>query len=200
MPAQVTEHPAVRVLRRDLGVTLVALLSIALAIGANATIFTWLDGLVLHPLPAVPAVDRIVQLHTLGPQGAVWSVSYPDLQDWRAQAHAFTGIAGYDFIQASVRTTGQAERAFGLLVTANYFDVLEVRPMLGRVFVAAEDSAPGAHAVVVLSYGYWRRRFGADSGVVGRAVLFNGQPFTVVGVARQVIHELGVADIAFHEF
>ena len=74
---------AFRVLRRDLGVTLVALLSIALAIGANATIFTWLDGLVLHPLPAVPSVDRIVQLHTLGPQGAVWSVSYPDLQDWR---------------------------------------------------------------------------------------------------------------------
>ena len=174
---------AFRVLRRDLGVTLVALLSIALAIGANATIFTWLDGLVLHPLPAVPDVDRIVQLHTLGPQGAVWSVSYPDLQDWRAQAHAFTGIAGYDFIQASVRTTGQAERAFGLLATANYFDVLEVRPMLGRVFVPAEDSTPGAHAVVVLSYGYWRRRFGGDSGVVGRSVLFNGRPFTVVGVA-----------------
>jgi predicted permease len=176
---------AFRVLRRDLGVTLVALVSIALAIGANATIFTWLDGLVLHPLPAVPDVDRIVQLHTLGPQGAVWSVSYPDLQDWRAQAHAFTGIAGYDIIQSSVRTTGegQAERAFGLLVTANYFDVLAVRPLLGRGFVAAEDSAPGAHAVVVLSYGYWRRRFGGDSGVVGRSVLFNGRPFTIVGVA-----------------
>ena len=174
---------AFRVLRRDLGVTIVALLSIGLAIGANATIFTWLDNLVLHPLPAVPRVDRIVQLHTVGPQDAVWSVSYPDLQDWQAQAHAFTGIAGYDFIQASVRTTGQAERAFGLLVTANYFDVLAVRPMLGRGFVAAEDSAPGAHAVVVLSYGYWRRRFSGDSGVVGRSVLLNRQPFTVVGVA-----------------
>jgi predicted permease len=174
---------AFRVLRRDVGVTIVALLSIGLAIGANATIFTWLDNLVLHPLPVVPRVDRIVQLHTLGPQGAVWSVSYPDLQDWRTQAHAFTGIAGYDIIQASVRTTGQAERAFGLLVTANYFDVLEVRPMLGRGFVAAEDSAPGAHAVVVLSYGYWRSRFGSDSGVIGRSVLFNGRSFTVVGVA-----------------
>jgi predicted permease len=174
---------AMRVLRRDAGVTALAVLSIGLAIGANATIFTWLDGLVLHPLPAVSGLDRVVQLRTLGPQGAVWSVSYPDLQDWRAQARAFTGIAGYDMIQASVRTTGQAERAFGMLVTANYFDVLELRPMLGRGFLPAEDSAPGGHPVVVLSYGYWRRRFAADSGIVGQSVLFNGQPFTVVGVA-----------------
>jgi len=174
---------AVRVLRRDAGVTILAVLSIGLAIGANATIFTWLEGLVLHPLPAVSRLDDIVQLHTLGPQGAVWSVSYPDLQDWRAQSRAFTGIAGYNMIQASVRTTGQAERAFGLLVTANYFEVLGVRPILGRGFLPAEDSAPGAHAVVVLSNGYWRRRFGSDSAIVGRAVLFNGRPFTVVGVA-----------------
>jgi predicted permease len=179
---------AVRVVRRDLGVTIVALLSIGLAIGANATIFTWLDGLVLHPLPVVPNVDRIVQLHTLGPQGAVWSVSYPDLQDWRALSHAgrsFAGIAGYDIIQASVRseTAGQAERAFGMLVTANYFDVLGVRPGLGRGFLPAEDSVPGANPVVVLSDRYWRRRFAGDSGIVGRTALFNGKPFTVVGVA-----------------
>ncbi|HET7249625.1 MAG TPA: hypothetical protein VFI79_07255, partial [Gemmatimonadales bacterium] len=92
---------AVRMVRRDLGVTIVALLSIGLAIGANATIFTWLDGLVLHPIPVVPQIDRIVQLHTLGPQGAVWSVSYPDLQDWRAFSHegrSFAGIAGDNII------------------------------------------------------------------------------------------------------
>ncbi len=173
---------AIRTLGKAPGVSLVAVLSIGLAIGANATIFTWLDGLVLHPLPAVPALDRIVHLHTLGPQGAVWSASYPDLQDWRREAHAFTGIAGYDIIQASVRTSDQAERAFGMLVTANYFDVLEVRPVLGRGFLPAEDSAPGAHPVVVLSAGYWRRRFGSDSGIVGRAAFFNGQPFTIIGV------------------
>lgn len=139
---------ALRTLRKTASITLLAVLSIGLAIGANATIFTWLDGLVLHPLPAVPALDRIVQLHTLGPQGALWSVSYPDLQDWRAQARGFTGIAGYDIIQASVRTTGQAERAFGMMVTANYFDVLGVRPFLGRGFVrraaAAASTARGA--------------------------------------------------------
>jgi putative ABC transport system permease protein len=173
---------ALRTLRKTTSITLLAVLSIGLAIGANATIFTWLDGLVLHPLPAVPALDRIVQLHTLGPQGAVWSVSYPDLQDWRAQTRGFTGLAGYDIIQASVRTTGQAERAFGMIVTANYFDVLGVRPWLGRGFVPAEDSAPGAHPVVVLSYRYWSRHFSGDSGVIGRAALFNGQPFTVIGV------------------
>lgn len=179
---------ALRVLRRDLGVTIVALLSIGLAIGANATIFTWLDGLVLHPLPLVANLDRIAQLHTVGPRGAVWSVSYPDLQDWRAQAHegrSFAGIVGYDMIQASVRSegNGQAERVFGMLVTANYFDVLGVRPTLGRGFLPAEDSAPGAHPVVVLSDGYWRQSFASDSGIVGRTALFNGKPFTVVGVA-----------------
>ncbi len=174
---------AVRTLRRDATVTIVAVASIALAIGANATIYTWLDQLVLHPLPTVPEVHRIAQFYLVAPQGTRWSsISYPDLQDWQRQTTAFSGIAGYNMVMASVRTVGQAERAFGLLVTSNYFDVLGIKPMLGRGFLPAEDSVAGAHPVAMISYDYWRRKFGADSAVVGSAATFNGTPFTIVGV------------------
>ena len=174
---------AVRMLRRDATVTIIAVASIALAIGANATIYTWLDQLVLHPLPAVPDVNRIAQLYLVTPEGAQSSsFSYPDLQDWQRQTTAFSGIAGYQMGMASVRTVGQAERAYGLLVTSNYFDVLGVKPMLGRGFLPAEDSVAGAHPVAVISYDYWRRKFGSDSAVVGSVATFDGTPFTIIGV------------------
>jgi predicted permease len=169
-------------LRKNPGLTLVAVLSLALAIGANATIFSWMEGLVRHPLPLVRDQDRLVLLQTRGPSGAQWATSYPDFTDWRAQARSFTGVAAYREEELGLRTSGQAERAWTYLVSANYFDVLGVRALLGRTFHPDEDRTAGGAPVAVISAALWHRRFAGDSGVVGRKVLVNGHEVTIVGV------------------
>ncbi len=173
---------AFRALRKSPLFTAVAVVTLALGIGANTTIYTWLEGIVLRPLPAVSDYDRLVLVITRGPNNARWSFSIPDWQDVAKSATLIDGPAITTGQPLSVRTEGQAERAWGEIVSANYFNVLGVRAMLGRGFLPAEDSALGGHPVVVLSYNYWRRKFGADSGIVGKAITLNSHPFTIVGV------------------
>ncbi len=173
---------AVRMLRKNPGLTIVAVISLALGIGATTTIYTWMDGLVLHPLPLVKEPDRLVRLNTLGPGGAEWSVSYPDFLDWKAQARSVSRMSAFGFDQFGLRTTGPAERAWGVLASGEYFDLLGVRPILGRVFRPDEATAPGGAAVAVLGYGFWQRKFAGDSGVLGRHLSLNGHDFTVIGV------------------
>jgi predicted permease len=173
---------AIRALRKSPLFTVVAVLTLALGIGANTTIYTWLNGIVLHPLPAVRDYDRLVLVISRGPDGERWSFSIPDWQDMSRAVTTVDGLAIANTVPLSVRTDGQAERTWGEVVSANYFDVLQVRPMLGRGFLPAEDSALGGHPVVVLSEGYWRRKFGGDPGIIGRVITLNSHPFTVVGV------------------
>ncbi len=173
---------AFRMLRKNPALTLAVVVSLALGIGATTTIFTWMDGLVLHPLPLVKDPGRLVYLQTRGPSGAQWSVSYPDFLDWKAQAQSVTQLSAYGFDQFGLRTTGQAERAWGVVASADYFDVLGVRPLLGRTFRPDEARAPGGAPVTVLGYGFWQRKFAGDSGVVGRHLQLNGHDFTIVGV------------------
>jgi predicted permease len=173
---------AIRALRKSPLFTVVAVLTLALGIGANTTIYTWLNGIVLHPLPAVRDYDRMVLVISRGPDGERWSFSIPDWQDMSRAVTTVDGLAIANTVPLSVRTDGQAERTWGEVVSANYFDVLQVRPMLGRGFLPAEDSALGGHPVVVLSEGYWRRKFGGDPGIIGRVITLNSHPFTVVGV------------------
>ena len=173
---------AFRALRKTPLFTIVAVLTLALGIGANTTIYTWLEGMVLRPLPGVREYDRLVLPITRGPQNARWSWSIPDWQDAARMVTLIDVPAINDAAPLSVRTEGQAERAWGEIVSANYFDVLGVRPMLGRGFEPAADSALGAHPEVVLSYGYWQRKFAADSHVIGRTVSINEHPLTIVGV------------------
>jgi len=173
---------ALRALRKSPLFSIVAIVTLALGIGANATIYTWLEGIVLRPLPAVTDPDRLVIVNTRGPENVKWSFSIPDWQDVRNDAKLIEGPAIGTGVQLSVRTEGQAERAWGELVSANFFDVLGVRAFLGRGFQAAEDSAPGAHPVIVLSYGYWQRKFAGDPAAVGRSISVNNHPFTVIGV------------------
>jgi predicted permease len=178
-----------RTMRRSPGFTAVAILTLALGIGANTTIFSWMQGFVARPLPLVRAPERLVALETRAPGGVGWSVSYPNYADWREQARTVDGIIATSMMQFSLRAAGEgggegtAQSAWGLFVSANYFDVLGIRPLLGRGFLPAEDSVPRGAPVTVLSYGLWQRQFGGDPGIVGKEVLVNNQPFTVVGVA-----------------
>jgi predicted permease len=173
---------ALRALRKSPLFSLVAVLTLALGIGANTTIYTWLEGMVLRPLPVVPDYDRLVLVITRGPDNARWSFSIPDWQDVSRATKLIEGPAITNGTAVIVRTEDKSERAWGEMVSANYFDVLGVHPMLGRGFLAAEDSAPGGHPVVVIGYGYWQRKFGGDPAIVGKAITLNNHPFTVVGV------------------
>jgi predicted permease len=172
---------AVRALRRTPGVVAVIIVSLGLGIGANTTVYSWMEAFLFHPLPLVPAPDRLVNVRSAAPDGSDWSMSYPTYLDWRDNARAFEGIAVADMIQLSLRTDAQADRVWGMLVSGNYFDVAGVRPLLGRGFLPDEES--NAAPVAVIGYGLWQRKFSGDSSVVGRSMMLNGQDVTIVGVA-----------------
>jgi macrolide transport system ATP-binding/permease protein len=172
---------SLRMLTKNPGVTAAAVLSLALGIGANATIFTWVKSVLLNPLPGIPEADRLFVLAGKSRNGDDRSLSYPNFRDIRAQATTFEPILQDDVLLA-VSDGQEADRAFAILVSGNYFDVLGTRPMLGRAFVKAEDQTPGGAPVLVLSYAYWQRRFGGQASVVGRSVKVNDRPYTIVGV------------------
>jgi predicted permease len=167
---------ALRALRRSPGFTAVAVLTLALGIGANATIFGLIDRVLLTPLPGIPEPDRVVEVASRG-------VSHPAYRDFREDAQYLTGLAGYRNRTFSVGDGTRTELATTLIVSGNYFDVLGARPALGRLLTDADD-APDAPAVAVVSHGYWQRALGGDPGVVGRTLTVNDRPVTVVGVAE----------------
>jgi putative ABC transport system permease protein len=183
---------ALRMLAKSPGFTVVAILTLALGIGANAAIFSVTDQVLLRLLP-VQNPEELVVLHSPGPQpgrnwsdgdrGAAWS--YPMYKDLRDHNQVFSGLLGRFPIQASVSGQGNTELANGELVTGNYFETLGVSPALGRVFNSQDETAPGANPVVILSYGYWERRFGRDPGILNKQLAVNGTSMTVVGVARR---------------
>ncbi|MFN2455431.1 MAG: ABC transporter permease [Pyrinomonadaceae bacterium] len=173
-----------RMLRRNPGFTIIAALSLAIGIGANTTIFSVVNALLLRPLP-VANPSRLVNVHSISPDGSSFhSFSYPNYVDYREQsAKVFDGLLAYTGEPLSLSANGQSERIFGELVSGNFFDVLGVRPALGRFFVAEEDRTPDTHPVVVLGYGFWQKRFGGDASLVGKTLLLNGHQFTVIGIA-----------------
>jgi hypothetical protein len=158
--------------------------TLALGIGANAAIFSVVDAVLLRPLPFARP-DRLVHLwETYESKVDTRSeASYPDYLDWRTRNTVFSDLAGYHgagFLLGGA----QAVTVGGARATANFFDVLGVRPMIGRVFAAGED-VPGAPHVVILSYGLWLRQFGGDRDIVGRSIPLDGGRATVVGVLPQ---------------
>ncbi len=170
-----------RALARHPGLTLIAVLSLGLGIGANTTVFSWMETFVLKPLPAVAGVGRLISVHTRAPDGDAWSASWPDFRDWRAQTRS-ADLAVFDMSWFGMREgDGGTERAWGLFVSSNYFDVMGVRPALGRAFLPDDETS--AAQVVVLNYAYWQRRFAGDSGVINRTLALNGQTFAIVGIA-----------------
>ena len=181
---------ALRGWARTPGFTLIAVASIALGIGATTAIFTLVDQVLLRTLP-VKAPQELVQIRIEGSlYGSNWGdgseLSFPWYRELREQNSPFTGVLGRFATGMHLGAGGRTERLDGELVTGSYFPVLGVLPAAGRVLSGADDREPGAHPVAVLSYGYWQRRFGGDPGVVGRNVVVNGHPFTLVGVAQAV--------------
>src|SRR5215469_1453257 len=172
-----------RTLRKNPGFTTLAVLTLALGIGANTTIFSWINSTLLNPIPGAKDTSRIVSLTMGGTVYEPGQFSYPDYLDLRAGSHSFSGLAAFAFRTLDLTGTGKPERLWAADVSANYFDVFGVRPMLGRGFLPVEDQKPGGAPVAVLSYSLWQRRFGGDEGIVGRTIFLNQHPFTVVGVA-----------------
>lgn len=174
---------AVRQLAKAPGFTLVAVLSLALGIGANATVLTWIDNLVMRPLPGVPDQESLVIL-TTSQSGRMWdTASLPDIRDIAAQSEIFAGVSGSQQTPASFTADERNEWLYGQIVTANFFAVMGVQPLLGRTFLPAEDLKPGGHPVLVISERLWRRRFAASPAVLGKTVDLNRHGFTIVGVA-----------------
>lgn len=173
---------AVRNLGRSPGLALVIILSVGLGIGANTLVFTWMDALVLRPLPGVAEADRLVRVNTLGTGGAVWSISWPAYRDWRVENTGLEGLAVYDMTQFGLRTDAGIERVWGNYVSGNLFDVLRVRMHMGRGFHPDEEDQ-GA-PVAVISHAFWRRHFHSDPDVLGRHLVLNGLSVSVIGVTE----------------
>src|SRR5215212_1689037 len=184
---------ALRVMRKSVLATATIVLCLGFSIGATAAVVAWMEGLVLRPVRGVPEVGRLVSLKSTATGGTESNLSYPAYREIRdggpgAGARPFGALAAFGLRRFNVRTTAEdaerhAEPVWGILASANYFDVLRVRPALGRGFLAGEDSAAGREPVVVISHALWRRRFDADPAVLGRRLWANGRELTVVGVA-----------------
>lgn len=174
---------AVRLLAKTPGFTAIAVLTLGLGIGANTAIFSVIDAVLLRPLP-YPEPTRLVAVWEAGLTGAggtADSVAPPNFLDWREQSTVFDGLAALTTRSVNLSGRGDPERLDGLRVTAEFFDVLGVSPMLGRTFETGEDRE-GDPPVVVLSHGLWMRRYGADPALVGDTVTLDGTPHTVLGV------------------
>jgi predicted permease len=171
----------VRMLAKNPGFTLAAVLCLALGIGANTAIFGVINAALLRPLPAATDPDRLVAVARSDESGS--PLSYPGFVALRERNEVLTGIAAFTPAPLSFGHGDRSEVALGALVSGNYFDVLGVRPILGRAFLPEEDRTPGAHPVVVVSHRFWQSRFNSDAGVIGQTVVLNGQRFTVIGVA-----------------
>jgi predicted permease len=173
---------ALRRLAKTPGFTVIAVLTLALAIGANTAIWSVVHGLLLKPLP-FPRPDRLVQVMRGSPQGTSVDVALPRFLYWRDHNRVFDHLATFDNLGSGFNLAGSGlpERIVGSRVSRDFLAVLGVRPVLGRDFLAEEDR-PGARRVVLLSHGLWARRFGADPRVLGRPLRMNGESYTVVGV------------------
>jgi predicted permease len=180
----------IRLLGRAPGFTAAAVLSLALGIGANTTIFTLVNAVLLNPLP-VEDPSRLISLFTTddrnaGPFGAFAPTSDLNFKDYRERNVVFADLAAHAGVGVSVTGGGgNPEQIFGEIVTGNYFSVLGARPLLGRGFLPDEDQTAGSKLVTVLSYNLWQTRFGGDRSMVGQTVTLNNQAFTVVGVMPQ---------------
>lgn len=164
------------------GFSVVAILTLALGIGANTAVFSLVNRLFLRPLP-VARPSELVTLNEQLSKQMMPAFSYPDYKDIRDRANVFSGLAAYRFVSVALSGDRGNSRLWGYLVTGNYFETLGVQPLLGRFLTPADDVNLGGHPVAVLSYDCWRKNFGADPSLPGTTVRINGLKFTVLGVA-----------------
>jgi|SRR5580704_2504029 predicted permease len=169
---------SVRMLTKNPGFALLAILTLALGIGANSTIFSWINSTMLNPIPGATRTSELASVM----KGEEDEFSYLDYKDLRDSNQSFSGLAAYKMAAMDLTGSGRPERIWGTLASANYFDVLGMHPLLGRGFLPSEDQRPGGASVALISYRLWQTRLGGDSSVVGRSFEIDQHPFTIVGV------------------
>src|SRR6058998_948254 len=183
-----------RMMRKNPGFTAVAVLTLALGIGANTAVFSVINATLLRPFP-YENPEQLIILQERNAGGGLQDASYLNFADWRSQSASFESMAaergGESF---NFSGAGEPERLQGQIVSANFFQTLGIRPFRGRNFVA-EDDRPGAVPVTILSYGFWQRRFGAEESVLGKPITLNNQSFTVIGVTPANFQFRTVADV-----
>ncbi|HEY6214060.1 MAG TPA: ABC transporter permease, partial [Vicinamibacterales bacterium] len=172
-----------RMLRRSPGFSLLAVLCLTLGIGANAAVFSWIEGILLRPFPLVVDQDRLFAVVSTNRGSFRDDMSWPDWLDLQRSSTLVDAFIAEKITGTTLSVGDRAERAPGSVVSANYFDAIGVRPILGRGFVPDEDVGRNAHPVAVISYQMWQERFHGDAGVVGRTQSLGGLPHTIVGVA-----------------
>ena len=170
----------VRMLRKNPSFTLVVAATLALGLGANTAIFGLVDALLLRPLPIVEAPSQLILLVRGDGRGS--TLSYPDFQDLRERNEVLSDVALFTQVPISFGNNVRSEVVLGAMVSGNYFDVLGIKPSLGRTFLPEEDRTPGTHPVVVLNHSFWQSRFNSDRTLVGQTIVLNNRRFTVIGI------------------
>src|SRR5271156_1789629 len=184
---------SLRVLAKSPGFTLVAILTLALGIGANTAIFSVVNAVLLRPLPFKDSAQLVVMRETYKLVGNV-SVSYPDFLDWRQQSHAFSAMAVIDNVGFNLSGVAQPENIGGYAVSPNFLMLVGVSPVLGRDFLPSEEK-PGTAPVVLLSYQLWQSHLGGDPGVIGRSITLDGRSFSIVGILPPTFRFLDRTDV-----
>jgi predicted permease len=180
---------ALRTLRNRPTFALVAVLTIAIGIGANTTIFSWLRSLVLNPFPGAADPDRIVAIENTAPDGEPITTSYLDFRDFRDRLRLVSNLTAYRGYVFSIGDAPEAERAWGEMVSGAAFDMFGIKPEIGRFFSLDErDDAQNAHAVVVISHDYWKSHYGMSASAIGSTLRINRTPMTVIGVTPEGFH------------
>src|SRR5580693_1276770 len=177
---------SLRMIAKAPGYAAIAVLTLALGIGANTTIFSWINSTLLNPIPGLASPNEVVAL-TLGRgDAAPFPFTYPDFESMRDGQQSFVGLTASNIAPMSLTGKGKPERVWGMVTSANYFDLLGVRPILGRGFLPEEDTKPGGAPVAVISYRLWQTHFGANPDVIGQTLEINQHPYTIVGVTPAV--------------
>ncbi|HXT87025.1 MAG TPA: ABC transporter permease [Verrucomicrobiae bacterium] len=175
----------IRMLLKNGGFTAIAVLTLMLGIGGNATVFSWIRGALLNPIPGVEESTRLVAIETVMPSGEFHTSSYQDFREYSAQNQVFSGMVGFELVPVNMSWNGhtQDERVWGEIVTENYFDVLGVNAESGRLFHASDNKGLSSDPYIILSHNFWTTQFGGDPHIIGRTLELNLHTFTVIGVA-----------------
>jgi putative ABC transport system permease protein len=174
---------ACRVIRRTPGLAAVVIGSLGVGIGANTVVFSWVQAVVITPVPGIRGASGLHLIEPKSDIGMYAGASWLEYRDLREQLRTFDGLIAFKMIPLYVGERGRVERSSGLLVSDNYFSALGLAPALGRFLRADEVEKPGAAAVVVISFDYWRTHFAGSTAVLGQSVRINGSDLAIVGVA-----------------
>jgi predicted permease len=182
-----------RVLLKSPGFTAIAVLTLALGIGANTALFSVVNGVLLNPLP-FPNPEQLVAAYAKTPSFEQSSISYPNFQDWQRNNHSFSTLGAFRSEEYNLTGSGEPERLHGHMISAEFFPALGINPKLGRNILPEEDQ-PGGAPVAVIGDGLWKRKFGLSGDVLGKNLMLNGKSYTVVGVATGRIAGLSDSDV-----